>query len=247
MHLMSHLDHQQVMKVLGQAMDLPDDQRTRFLEQACAGNAALRNEVEQLLTYDRRAARIFEQVPAALISSTRIGPYHLLEQIGEGGMGVVYKAEQRSPIQRTVAVKIIKLGFDTREVIARFDSERQALARMDHPNVARVLDADSTEGGRPYYVMEYVPGVPITKFADDNNLTIKDRLLLFVQACDAIAHAHTKAIIHRDIKASNVLASMQDGKPMVKVIDFGVAKALAGDRLTDRTYDTEFGRVIGTY
>ncbi|MGH7179178.1 MAG: serine/threonine protein kinase, partial [Tepidisphaeraceae bacterium] len=177
----------------------------------------------------------------------QIGPYHILGLIGEGGMGEVFKAERRSPMRQTVAIKIIKLGFNSREVIARFESERQALARMDHPNVARVLDAGTTDAGRPYFVMEYVPGDPITKFADDNKLSIKDRLLLFTQACDAISHAHTKAIIHRDIKASNVLAFMHDGKPLVKVIDFGIAKALTGDRLTDRTFYTDRGQIIGTY
>jgi serine/threonine protein kinase/Tfp pilus assembly protein PilF len=176
-----------------------------------------------------------------------IGPYRVLEQLGEGGMGVVYKAEQRSPIRRTVALKVIKLGFDTREVIARFDSERQALARMDHPNIAKVLDAGTTDTGRPYFVMEFVGGKPITGFCDDNKLPIRDRLALFIQVCDAISHAHTKAIIHRDIKAGNVLAYIHDGKPTIKVIDFGIAKALTADRLTDRTFSTELGRILGTY
>jgi serine/threonine protein kinase len=162
-------------------------------------------------------------------------------------MGEVYKAERRSPLKQTVAIKIIKLGLDSKEIVARFDAERQALARIEHPNVARAIDAGVTESGRPYFVMEYVPGVPITKFADDNKLSIKDRLLLFMQACDAITHAHTKAIIHRDIKPSNVLAFLHDGKPTVKVIDFGIAKALSGDRLTDATYNTEQGFVVGTY
>src|ERR1044071_671331 len=129
----------------------------------------------------------------------QIGPYHILGRINEGGMGSVYRAEQRRPIHRTVAIKVIKLGFDTKEVIARFDSERQALARMDHPNVAKVLDAGATDSGRPYFVMEYVPGVPITRFADENRLSVRQRLDLFTQVCDAIAHAHSKALIHRDI------------------------------------------------
>src|SRR5262245_34930042 len=144
---------------------------------------------------------------------SQIGPYRVLELLGAGGMGEVYKTEQRSPIKRVVAVKIIKLGFDSREVIARFESERQALARMDHPHVARVLDAGTSETGRSYFVMEYVPGKPITEFADENRLSIRDRLRLFCQACDAIMHAHTKAIIHRDVKTGNVLAYMSDGKP----------------------------------
>src|SRR5437016_1269299 len=160
--------------------------------------------------------------PSTLLSSAgacapeRIGPYHILGPLGAGGMGEVYKAERRAPLRQTVAIKIIKLGFDTREVVARFNSERQALARMDHPNVARVVDAGVTDTGRPYFVMEYVPGAPITKFADDNKLSIRDRLLLFTQVCEAIAHAHAKAIIHRDVKPSNVLAFLHDERPTVK-------------------------------
>src|SRR4051812_44313787 len=164
----------------------------------------------------------FATGPAAMMADApkRIGPYHILELLGEGGMGEVYKAEQRAPIKRTVAIKIIKLGFDSREVIARFESERQALARMDHLNIARVLDAGVSDTGRPYFVMEYVPGRSIIQFADDNKLSIKERLGLFMQACDAIAHAHTKAIIHRDIKAGNVLGFVHNSTPIVKVIDF---------------------------
>jgi non-specific serine/threonine protein kinase/serine/threonine-protein kinase len=176
-----------------------------------------------------------------------IGPYRLIERIGEGGMGTVYKADQLLPVKRTVAIKLIKLGLDSAEIIARFESERQALARMDHPNIAKVLDAGMDERGRPYFVMEYVPGTPITKYADDNQLSIRQRLELVLQVCDAIGHAHAKAIIHRDIKAGNVLAYTADGKPTVKVIDFGIAKALTGDRLTDRTFNTAMGQAIGTY
>jgi non-specific serine/threonine protein kinase/serine/threonine-protein kinase len=175
----------------------------------------------------------------------QIGPYVVQELIGEGGMGSVYKAEQREPIRRTVAVKIIKLGMDTREVIARFESERQALALMNHPNVARVLDAGATETGRPYFVMEFVPGEPITTFADKQRLTVRQRLELFTQACDAIQHAHQKAILHRDLKPSNLLVTTVDDKPAVKVIDFGVAKALSR-RLTERTLFTETGQLVGT-
>jgi serine/threonine protein kinase len=177
-----------------------------------------------------------------------IGPYRILEPLGAGGMGTVYKAEQRSPVKRVVAVKRIKPGFDSAEVVARFEAERQALARMDHPHVAKVLDAGADDRGRPYFVMEYVPGVPITQFADDKKLTVRQRLALFTQACDAIAHAHTKSILHRDVKPGNVLAYTADGgKPAVKVIDFGIAKALTGDRLTDRTLHTSRGQAIGTY
>jgi serine/threonine protein kinase len=176
-----------------------------------------------------------------------IGRYHVLGVIGEGGMGTVYKAEQREPFRRLVAIKVIKLGCDTRDVLARFDSERQALARMDHPHIARAIDAGTTDAGRPYFVMEYVPGTPITQFCDTNKLAISRRLELFIQVCEAIAHAHLKAIIHRDIKASNVLAYMLDGQPVAKVIDFGVAKAMTTDRLTSRTFNTAFGQVVGTY
>jgi serine/threonine protein kinase/WD40 repeat protein len=173
--------------------------------------------------------------------------YKVLELIGRGGMGAVFKAEQRSPIKRLVALKLVKPGYDSKEVIARFESERQALARMDHGSVAKVLDAGADDMGRPYFVMEYVPGVSITEFADRNKLTIRQRLELFVDVCSAIAHAHSKSIIHRDIKAGNVLAYFEGGKPVVKVIDFGIAKALTGDRLTDLTMNTRHGQLLGTY
>jgi serine/threonine protein kinase len=175
----------------------------------------------------------------------QVGPYLIRELIGEGGMGSVYRAEQRAPIQRVVALKLIKLGMDTREVVARFESERQALALMDHPNVAKVLDAGATETGRPYFVMEFVKGEPITRYADRHKLTVRQRLELFTQACEAIQHAHQKAIIHRDLKPSNILVTQVNGKPQVKVIDFGVAKALS-QRLTERTLFTETGQLIGT-
>jgi non-specific serine/threonine protein kinase/serine/threonine-protein kinase len=175
----------------------------------------------------------------------QIGRYHIISVLGEGGMGVVYHAEQRVPVRRTVAVKLIKLGMDTRDVIARFESERQALAMMNHPNVAKVFDAGATDLGRPYFVMEFVNGVPITSYCDQQNLAIRDRLKLFVQACHAIEHAHQKALIHRDLKPSNILVMLEDGQPLVKVIDFGVAKA-TNQRLTERTLFTERGQLIGT-
>ena len=174
-----------------------------------------------------------------------IGPYKLLQQIGEGGMGAVFMAEQEKPVRRKVALKVIKPGMDTGQVIARFEAERQALAIMDHPHIARVLDAGATESGRPYFVMELVKGVPITEYCDRNHLTPKERLELFIPVCQAIQHAHQKGIIHRDIKPSNVLVTLHDGKPMPKVIDFGVAKAV-DQRLTEKTMFTEFGQVIGT-
>lgn len=176
----------------------------------------------------------------------QVGAYRVLERVGEGGMGEVYKAERRSPRQ-TVALKVVKLGMNSREIVARFESERQALAMMDHPGIARVLDAGTTLTGRPYFAMDFVAGKPITDFCDENRLSVTDRLKLFSQVCDAIGHAHTKAIIHRDIKPSNVLAYLQDGVPAAKVIDFGIAKALSGDRLSDLTVYTRPGHAIGTY
>jgi serine/threonine protein kinase/tetratricopeptide (TPR) repeat protein len=195
--------------------------------------------------YDSAQLANIAAAVADLHHPRQIGPYHILEPLGEGGMGVVYRAEQREPIRRTVALKVIKLGMDTRQVIARFESERQALAMMDHPNVARAIDAGATDTGRPYFVMEYVRGEPITAFADRHKLTTRQRLELFIQACEAIQHAHQKAIIHRDLKPSNILVTLHDDKPVVKVIDFGVAKAIS-QRLTERTLFTESGQLLGT-
>ncbi|MHC4997376.1 MAG: serine/threonine protein kinase, partial [Planctomycetota bacterium] len=177
--------------------------------------------------------------------STVIGRYKLLEQIGEGGFGVVYMAEQTRPMLRRVALKIIKLGMDTKAVIARFQAERQALAMMDHPNIARVLDAGATDTGRPYFVMELVNGVPITEYCKAHNLSTRDRLELFINVCSAVQHAHGKGIIHRDLKPSNVLISVQDDRPVPKVIDFGIAKATQ-QRLTEMTLFTHFKQFIGT-
>ena len=174
-----------------------------------------------------------------------IGPYHLLQKIGEGGMGEVWVAEQQMPIRRKVALKLIKAGMDTKQVIARFESERQALAMMDHPAIARIFDAGETERGRPYFVMEYVQGIPLAAYCDQNRLTIQERLDLFMQVCDGVQHAHQKAIIHRDLKPSNILVAIQDGKPVPKIIDFGVAKATA-QSLTEKTMFTELGMMIGT-
>ena len=181
----------------------------------------------------------------AEVSGTVIGPYKLLQVIGEGGMGTVYMAEQTDPVRRTVALKLIKAGMDSRQVLARFGAERQALALMDHPNIAKVLDAGSTDAGRPYFVMELVKGIPITRFCDERRLTTRERLELAIPVCRAVQHAHQKGIIHRDLKPSNILIALYDGTPVPKVIDFGVAKA-TGPRLTDQTLFTEFGAVIGT-
>ena len=176
---------------------------------------------------------------------SRIGPYKLLQPIGEGGMGTVFMAEQAQPVRRTVALKLIKAGMDSRQVLARFGAERQALALMDHPSIAKVFDAGTTENGRPYFVMELVKGIPITKFCDERRLTLRERLELAIPVCQAVQHAHQKGIIHRDLKPSNVLIALYDGQPVPKVIDFGVAKA-TGPRLTDQTLYTEFGAVVGT-
>src|SRR5690606_23714811 len=206
------------------------------------------------MTSDLDLTRAPTDAETAAATSTRlaherpgmhIGNYKLLQQLGEGGFGVVWMAEQEQPVRRNVALKVIKLGMDTRQVIARFEAERQALAVMDHPNIAKVLDAGATPEGRPYFVMELVRGEPITEYCDRNSLSVQDRLALFVQVCQAVQHAHTKGIIHRDLKPSNVLVSTQDGEPLAKVIDFGIAKATAS-RLTAKTLFTEHAQLIGT-
>jgi serine/threonine protein kinase len=169
----------------------------------------------------------------------------LLQKIGEGGMGVVYMAEQKAPVRRKVALKIIKPGMDTDQVVARFEAERQALALMDHPNIAKVLDAGATETGRPFFVMELVKGVPVTEYCDAQQLTLRKRLELFVPVCRAIQHAHQKGIIHRDVKPSNVMITLVDGRPTPRVIDFGIAKA-TNQRLTERSLFTQYGAIVGT-
>jgi eukaryotic-like serine/threonine-protein kinase len=226
-----------------------------FLEQACAGDVFLRAEVEKLLRAHAELGTFHEAPRSALLATvdhpisegpgTVIGPYKLLQQLGEGGFGVVFLAEQQQPLRRRVALKVIKPGMDTRQVIARFEAERQALALMDHPNIAKVLDAGATDSGRPYFVMELVKGVSITDFCDKNRLAPAARLKLFLDVCQAIQHAHHKGVIHRDIKSSNVLVALHHGVPVVKVIDFGIAKA-TGQKLTERTLFTAHGQMIGT-
>jgi tRNA A-37 threonylcarbamoyl transferase component Bud32 len=203
--------------------------------------------VEATLKYDLPAGPIAAPAPRPITEGpgSRIGPYKLLQKIGEGGMGAVYMAEQEKPVRRRVALKVIKPGMDTDQVIARFEAERQALAIMDHNNIAKVLDAGATETGRPYFVMELVNGIPITDYCDRANLSPGERLELFIPVCQAIQHAHQKGVIHRDIKPSNVLVTLHDGKPVPKIIDFGVAKAIS-QRLTERTMFTQFGAVVGT-
>src|SRR5271155_1811927 len=186
-----------------------------------------------------------EEPPDEAVGQT-LGRYKLLEQIGEGGCGVVYVAEQTEPVRRRVALKVIKLGMDTKQVVARFEAERQGLAMMDHPNIAKVLDAGATETGRPYFVMELVRGIKITEYCDQANLSTKERIDLFIKVCQAIQHAHQKGIIHRDIKPSNILVTMHDGVPVPKVIDFGIAKATVGQTLTDKTLYTQLQQFIGT-
>ena len=232
-------------------------ERAAFLERECAGDPVLRQRIEALLVSHDEATGFLE--PGALSlemeaefarlkpeeAGERIGHYKLLQQIGEGGFGVVWMAEQEQPVRRRVALKIIKLGMDTKEVIARFEQERQALAMMDHPNIAKVFDAGATPFGRPYFVMELVRGIKITDYCDEASLPTAERLQLFVTVCHAVQHAHQKGIIHRDLKPSNILVTLHDGVPVPKVIDFGVAKAIQA-RLTERTLFTQFAQMIGT-
>ncbi|WP_428939141.1 tetratricopeptide repeat protein [Fontivita pretiosa] len=248
-----------VKELFLQAVELPAEQRDAFVDQQCAGDAALRSAVNELLAAHDRLGGFLSgpgvettgpatatiASPLAVPVPRQIGPYKLLQVIGEGGFGTVYLAEQQQPVRRRVALKVIKLGMDTRQVIARFEAERQALAMMDHPNIAKVFDAGATDTGRPYFVMELVNGIPLTQYCDANHLTPRQRLELFVPICQAVQHAHSKGIIHRDIKPSNVLVTLHDGKPVPKVIDFGIAKATQA-RLTEKTLFTEFRQMIGT-
>jgi eukaryotic-like serine/threonine-protein kinase len=272
-------DSPEIADIFSQAVELCGEDRQAFLDRICAQAPSLRREVEKLIRAQPKAERFLERGPVVLSSvtldmpphteppGTQIGPYKLREQLGEGGFGVVYVAEQEQPVARKVALKIIKPGMDTREVIARFEAERQALALMDHPNIAKVLDAGTTgepgasatgaiaprtpvahapgSPGRPYFVMELVRGVPITEFCDERKLSTRERLTLFIDVCRAVQHAHQKGIIHRDLKPSNVMVTLHDDKPVVKVIDFGVSKALSR-KLTDKTVYTAYGQMVGT-
>ncbi|MEO6995278.1 MAG: protein kinase [Lacunisphaera sp.] len=247
-------------RIFAEALALPATERARYLDQACGSDSALRGRIEALLSAHESAGgfmappreislgeKVDESSTRGPIDreGTRIGRYKLLQKIGEGGCGVVWMAEQEEPVRRRVALKVIKLGMDTKNVIARFEAERQALALMDHPNIARVFDAGATDAGRPFFVMELVPGVPITKYCDQHNLSTAARLELFTQVCQAVQHAHQKGVIHRDLKPSNILVTLHDGEPTPKVIDFGIAKATQG-RLTDHTLFTAFEQFIGT-
>ncbi|MBM3854203.1 MAG: serine/threonine protein kinase, partial [Verrucomicrobia bacterium] len=239
-------------QLFSEALALPATERTGFLAQACGGNVALLAELAALLAAHEEPVSLASAPFAARTTiaaeekpSEWIGRYRLLQKIGEGGCGVVWMAEQEEPVRRRVALKVIKLGMDTRAVIARFEAERQALAMMDHPNIAKVHDAGSTGQGRPYFVMELVRGIPITRYCDEQQLTPTARLELFIKVCHAVQHAHQKGVIHRDLKPSNILVTVNDGQPTPKVIDFGIAKATQG-RLTDATLFTAFEQFIGT-
>src|SRR4051812_6239824 len=242
------------------AATLPAADRTAYLRTACQGQPVLRHRMERLLashdddafmqrSSDRNDSAELEAELARFKpeeGEDRIGNYKLLQKLGEGGFGTVWMAEQLEPVRRRVALKIIKPGMDSKEVLVRFEQERQALALMDHPNIAKVLDAGVTPLGRPFFVMELVRGIRITDFCDQNNLPTSQRLDLFIAVCNAIQHAHQKGIIHRDIKPSNILVTLYDGVPVPKVIDFGVAKAIQSQRLTDLTLFTRFEQMIGT-
>jgi tetratricopeptide (TPR) repeat protein/serine/threonine protein kinase len=251
------LDAQRVQAVFQAALEAPDPAaRAAVLERECATDPEVSRRVQALLQAYENPASILDRPPLAAMPvtvddapperpGTIVGSYKLIEQIGEGGMGAVWMAQQTEPVKRLVALKLIKAGMDSRQVIARFEAERQALALMDHPNIARVLDGGTTSAGRPYFVMDLVKGVPITRYCDEHRLTPRQRLELFLPVCQAVQHAHQKGIIHRDLKPSNVLVAQYDGKPVPKVIDFGVAKA-AGQSLTDKTLVTGFGNIVGT-
>jgi serine/threonine protein kinase/tetratricopeptide (TPR) repeat protein len=245
--------------VFTEAVQLPAGQRAAYLDRACAGDGILRWHVEKLLTAHLNAGQFLSEIPEPVKAQSRlvtwvgekpgdrIGRYKLLQQIGEGGCGIVFLAEQDEPIRRRVALKIIKPGMDTKSVIARFEAERQALALMEHPNIAKIFDAGATETGRPFFVMELVRGTKITDYCDQNSLPTKDRLDLFVQVCQAVQHAHQKGVIHRDIKPSNILvATSHAGTPLPVVIDFGIAKATSNQPLTDKTLFTAFEMFVGT-
>src|SRR6201985_637047 len=234
------------------AVSLDPGERSAFLDRACGDNGSLRQEVEELLHADEAAASFLKHPVFNLPTSddshashTTIGPYTLLEIIGQGGMGEVWLAEQRQPVRRRVAIKLIKVGMDTKEVVARFESERQALALMDHPAIAKVFDAGSTPEGRPYFVMEYVAGLPITTYCDKHQFTTRQRLALFVRVCEGVQHAHQKAIIHRDLKPSNILVTEVDGRADPRIIDLGVAKATS-QPVDAATRFTQIGAPIGT-
>jgi serine/threonine protein kinase len=244
--------------IFGRALELEPAARPTYLDEACVGDPALRARIDGLLVAHGQAGEFMARPAAAIAADitagyepiaerpgTVVGPYKLLEQVGEGGFGVVFMAEQTLPVRRRVALKVLKPGMDSRQVVARFEAERKALALMDHPNIAKVHDGGETESGRPYFVMELVRGVPVTDFCDQNRLPVRTRLGLFVQVCRAVQHAHQKGVIHRDLKSVNILVTLYDGTPVPKVIDFGISKAI-GQPLTDKTLFTGFAQMVGT-
>ena len=246
---MSNERHLKIRALFDRLVDLPPNARAEVLDAECAGDPELRRDLEDLLAQDSRTESmrvppIVERLRPAE-GETVIGPYRILDRLGEGGFGEVFVAEQSEPIRRRVALKILKAGMDTKSVLARFEAERQALALMDHPSIAKVFDAGETERGRPYFVMELVHGEPITSYADRHRLSLRDRLDLFVSVTNAVQHAHLKGIIHRDLKPSNVLVTLSDDKPLPKIIDFGIAKAMSHS-LTEKTLYTEQGLLLGT-
>ncbi|MBN1359643.1 MAG: serine/threonine protein kinase [Sedimentisphaerales bacterium] len=244
-------------EIFQKAVEMADrSERAAYIAETCRGNPEMRADVESLLQAHEQAGDFLESLPTGLSTAsedpaklagpgTVIDRYELLELIGEGGMGLVYLAQQKAPLRRCVALKIIKPGMDSRQVIARFEAERQALALLDHPNIARVLDAGTTEAGRPYFVMEYVRGASLTTYCDEHKLGVEARLRLFEQVCEGVHHAHQKGIIHRDLKPSNILVTQQGDRAAPKIIDFGIAKAVA-QPLTDKTCATLQGQILGT-
>jgi serine/threonine protein kinase/WD40 repeat protein len=240
--------YQRIKQLTQRALELAPEDRNAFLVRECGDDDALLHDVQRLLEFDDSRAEdlTVRSLPEPLdLAGQTLGPYEIIERLGEGGMGVVYLAAQSAPLRRKVAVKVIKLGMDTREVITRFRSERQALALMDHPSIAKVLDAGATPSGRPFFVMEYIQGVTLTRYCRDHGLGLRRRLELFVQVCRGVQHAHQKGVIHRDLKPGNILVTEVEGEPVPKIIDFGVAKA-TGQHLAERTFFTQLGRVIGT-
>ncbi len=254
---MTGVRSEQVRRLLNAALEMDSVRRADYLDVLSEVDPDLRKEVELLLAAradDTAAGRDFRALETSTVlrpsdtpspTPERIGPYRVLREIGEGGMGIVYEADQEKPVRRKVALKLIKWGMDTKQVIARFESEKQALALMSHPNIASVYDAGATSEGRPFFAMEHVPGIPITEYCDKHRLTIRERLQLFIQVCDGVQHAHQKGIIHRDLKPGNILVAAEGDKPIPKIIDFGVAKATS-QRLTEHSVFTELGQLIGT-
>ncbi|MEM7586554.1 MAG: serine/threonine-protein kinase, partial [Acidobacteriota bacterium] len=256
--------HERARELFYAARQLPIERQEAFLAEACDADSELRQEVASLLDADRdddfelpfdpssdeaptpvADSDLTAAYPQALRGQQQVGPFRILQKLGEGGMGEVYEAEQQAPVRRRVALKLLKSGLETKEVLARFESERQALAMMNHPNIARVLEAGATAQGRPYFAMELVHGEPITSYCDRHRLSNRDRIEIFIEICGGLQHAHKKGVIHRDIKPSNILVTAEDGRAVPKIIDFGVAKATA-QRLTERTLFTELGQWIGT-